>query len=109
MFVVVFEVSMKPGVRQDYFDLAAELRPELDKIGGFISVEQFQSLVNGGKYVSNSFWRDAGAIADWRVPATHRLAQDRGKNEIFADFRISVCAVQRQYTLADRLQAAGGG
>ncbi len=109
MFVVVFEVSMKPGVQQDYFDLAAELRPELEKIDGFISVERFQSLADEGKYVSISFWRDADAVADWRAHARHRLAQDRGKNEIFADFRISVCAVQRQYTLADRLQAAGSG
>ena len=46
------------------------------------------------------------AIADRRAHATHRLAQDRGKNETFADFRISVAEVGRQYTLADRTGTA---
>ena len=62
MIAVVFEIEMRDGRTQDYFDLAAKLRPELDKIDGFISVERFQSLANEHKYVSLSFWRDSEAI-----------------------------------------------
>lgn len=102
MYVVVFEVTVKPEVGHRYFDIAAELKPELEKIDGFISVERFESLVTPNKYVSLSFWRDEDAVVRWREQAAHRSAQRLGKSEIFADFRISVAQIQRQYTLADR-------
>jgi heme-degrading monooxygenase HmoA len=105
MIVVVFEVTVKPAVGQRYFDLAAELRPELEKIDGFLSIERFESLANPGKYVSLSFWRDEDAVAAWRAHGGHQTAQMLGKKEIFADFRISVAQVVRQYTLADRTAA----
>jgi heme-degrading monooxygenase HmoA len=106
MMVVVFQVTMREGRAQDYFDLAAELRPELERIDGFLSVERFQSLAEPGKYVSLSFWRDQAAIEAWRAQRRHRAAQQRGKREIFRDFRISVAEVVRDYTLQDRLDQA---
>lgn len=105
MIVVVFEVTAKPGVGQRYFDLAAELRPALETIDGFLSIERFESLATPGKYLSLSFWRDDDAVRRWRTHAGHAVAQDLGKREIFADFRISVGEVVRQYTLADRVGA----
>jgi heme-degrading monooxygenase HmoA len=103
MIVVVFQVEMREGRKDRYFDLAAELRPELERIDGFISVERFESLSTPGKYVSLSFWRDGAAIERWRAHARHRIAQDLGKREIFQDFRISVAEVVRDYRLADRV------
>ena len=103
MIVVVFEVTVKEGVGQRYFDLAGQLRPELEKIDGFVSIERFESLVNPGKYVSLSFWRDEDAVKAWREHEDHALAQDEGKRSVFADFRISVAEVKRQYTMADRV------
>ena len=103
MMVVVFQVTMREGRTQDYFDLAAELRPELERIDGFISVERFESLAEPGIYVSLSFWRDEAAVRDWREHLRHRRAQELGKREIFEDFRISVAEVVRDYTRAERL------
>ncbi len=103
MIAVIFEVTMKDGKADDYFDLAARLKPELEKIDGFLSVERFHSTANPGKYVSLSFWRDERAVAAWREHAEHRLVQARGKADIFADFRIRVAEVVRDYTLADRV------
>ncbi len=105
MIAVIFEVTMNDGKAGDYFDLAATLRPQLERVDGFISVERFQSTTNADKYVSLSFWRDDEAIAEWRSHTRHRLAQARGKDEIFADFRIRVATVTRDYTLADRVGA----
>ncbi len=105
MIAVIFEVTMNDGKADDYFDLAAALRPELEQIDGFISVERFQSTTTADKYVSLSFWRDEEAIAEWLGHTDHRLAQARGKDEIFADFRIRVATVMRDYTLADRATA----
>ncbi len=103
MMVVVFQVTMREGQGGRYFDLATELRPILEKVDGFISVERFESVSTPGKYGSLSFWRDEAAIRAWRERSEHRLAQALGRCEIFQDFRISVAEVVRDYTLADRL------
>ena len=102
MIAVIFEVVPAEGRAQDYFDLAAALKPELEKIDGFLSVERFESLTTPGKYVSLSFWRDEAAALAWKQHAEHRAAQETGKARIFADFRIRVAEVVRDYTLADR-------
>lgn len=101
MLAVIFEVEMNPGCDQDYFDLAASLRPQLEAVDGFLSVERFQSTSNARKYVSLSFWRDEQAVKTWREHAEHRVAQQQGKKVIFANFRIRVAEVVRDYTLAD--------
>lgn len=105
MFAVIFEVQPKPGRAQDYLDIAAALRPELETIDGFISVERFQSLSTEGKILSLSFWRDEAAVRRWREHERHRRAQQRGRSDIFADYRISVVEVVRQYGLFDRAAA----
>ena len=105
MYAVIFEVQPKPGRTQDYLDIAAALKPELEKIDGFISVERFQSLSTEGKILSLSFWRDETAVRGWREHERHRRAQQRGRSDIFADYRISVVDVVRQYGLFDRAAA----
>ncbi len=107
MIAVIFQVTPKDGRAGDYFELAGELRPEVEAIDGFISVERFESVSAPGKFVSLSFWRDAAAVETWRVHVGHKLAQARGKDEIFADFRISIAEVLRDYTMADRVPGKG--
>ena len=52
---VIFEVIPIEGKKQDYLDIAATLKPELEKIDGFISIERFQSLTHPEKILSLSF------------------------------------------------------
>lgn len=94
---------MNEGRAPEYFDLAASLRRELEAIDGFISVERFESLKTKGKYLSLSTWRDETAVKAWREQAEHRIAQERGKGGIFADFRIRVAHVLRDYAMPDRM------
>lgn len=105
MIAVIFEVRPKPGRAGDYFDLAANLKAELETIEGFISVERFHSLTDEGKYLSLSLWRDEAAVTEWRRRADHRAAQARGRGEIFADYRILVTSVLRDYGLSRREEA----
>ena len=105
MYAVIFEVLPKPGRKQGYLDIAAALKPELEKIDGFISVERFQSLSNDAKILSLSFWRDAEAVQHWREHDRHQRAQAKGRIDVFADYRISVVEVARQYGMFDRAQA----
>ena len=105
MFAVIFEVEPEKGSAQEYFDLAAELRPELEKIDGFISVERFTSMNNEGKYLSVSFWRDKNALNQWREHLGYREAQKKGISAIFRNYRIRVAEVIRDYGKDDRREA----
>ncbi len=105
MIAVIFEVEPAPGRKQDYLDIAAELRPLLDKVEGFISVERFQSLVNPGKILSLSFFKNEAAVVEWRNLEAHRAAQTKGRGGIFTSYRIRIAGVMRDYTMVDRDEA----
>jgi heme-degrading monooxygenase HmoA len=105
MIAVIFEVWPQPDHRNDYFDLATELRPHLQEIDGFISVERFESLTEKGKILSLSFWRDEEAVAQWRNLEQHRAAQAKGRGGIFANYRLRVAHVLRDYGMESRAEA----
>ena len=105
MIAVIFEVIPAAGRRQDYLDLAAALTPELQKLDGFISIERFASLTNEGKMLSISFWRDEEAVERWRNLEGHRAAQAKGRAGVFADYRLRVASVIRDYGMFEREQA----
>ena len=105
MIAVIFEVQPKPGHAQRYFEIAAELKPMLEAIDGFVSVERFESLTQPGRYLSLSYWRDEDAVRAWRNHALHREGQREGRNVVFDDYRIRVAAVLRDYGLHERAQA----
>ena len=105
MIAVIFEVTPAPGRTQEYLDIAASLRPELEKLDGFISIERFGSLVTEGKILSLSFWRDEDAVKRWRNVEQHRLAQARGRAGVFADYRLRVAEVARDYGMHERAEA----
>jgi heme-degrading monooxygenase HmoA len=103
MIAVIFEVW--PERRDDYLDIAIELRPLLKQIDGFISVERFESITEKGKMLSLSFFRDEAAVQAWRNIAEHRVAQAKGRGGIFKDYRLRIAGVIRDYGMNDRAQA----
>lgn len=105
MIAVIFEVWPRDQRRQQYLDLAADLRPLLDGIDGFISIERFESLAEPGKLLSLSFWRDEQAVAEWRRIEAHRAAQAVGRADVFENYRLRIAGVIRDYGLRDREQA----
>ncbi len=105
MIAVIFEVWPAPGRETTYLDIAASLRDELAGIDGFISVERFQSLTDPTKLLSLSFFRDEASVAEWRNREHHRAAQSAGRGGIFADYRLRIAEVSRDYGMADREQA----
>jgi heme-degrading monooxygenase HmoA len=105
MIAVIFEVWPKPEHKKQYLDLAAELKPILETIDGFISVERFESLTEKGKILSLSFFRDEAAVAAWRNVAQHRKSQGKGRATIFENYRLRIAGVIRDYGMNDRAQA----
>jgi len=105
MIAVIFEVWPNDGKSDDYFSIAAQLRGDLEKIEGFISIERFESLTTPGKYLSLSFWSNMEAVQTWRNQENHRTAQFKGRNGIFADYRLRVASVVRDYGFNERDEA----
>ena len=105
MIAVIFEVAPAEGRKSNYLDIAAEMRPTLDQVEGFVSVERFQSLTDPRKILSLSFFEDEAAIARWRNLSAHRGAQKKGRGGIFDDYRLRIASVIRDYGMFDREQA----
>ncbi|MDF3414531.1 antibiotic biosynthesis monooxygenase [Sulfitobacter sp. M57] len=105
MIAVIFEVMPDPDHKTDYLDIAAEMRPLVDEVEGFISVERFQSLTNPDKLLSLSFFEDEAAVARWRSLTAHRKAQAKGRKGIFTDYHLRIAHVIRDYGMFDRDEA----
>jgi len=105
MIAVIFEVTPAEGRRDEYLQIAASLRDELERIDGFVSVERFQSLTDPDKMLSISFFRDEEAVKRWRDTRAHRAAQTAGRGGVFAGYRLRVAKVLRDYGLDDRAEA----
>jgi heme-degrading monooxygenase HmoA len=105
MIAVIFEVWPKREHRQDYLDLAGQLRPVLESVDGFLSIERFESLTEPGKILSLSFFRDEEAVKRWRNLVVHRAAQAKGRNEFFSNYRLRIASVLRDYGMNERAEA----
>ena len=102
---MIFEVWPAEGRKPEYLDIAAGLRPLLDGIDGFISIERFESLSEPGKMLSLSFWTDEDALETWRRMDQHRSAQELGRDSIFSDYRLRIAGVVRDYGMTERDEA----
>jgi len=105
MIAVIFEAFPAEGKWQEYLDIAAQLRPELNKIEGFISIERFQSMSNPEKVLSLSFWENEKSVKQWRNIESHRQAQQAGRQSVFNDYRLRVADVVRDYGMMNRTQS----
>ncbi|UZJ64327.1 antibiotic biosynthesis monooxygenase [Sphingobacterium sp. KU25419] len=105
MIAVIFEVVPKQGKKEEYLNIAKALRPELDHISGFISIERFQSLVDPKKILSLSYWENEESVREWRNLTNHRNAQQAGRSSVFDDYRLRVSAVIRDYGMTSREEA----
>ncbi|UIJ45444.1 antibiotic biosynthesis monooxygenase [Sphingomonas cannabina] len=103
MIAVIFE--LEPADAERYFELAGDLRPELEAIDGFISIERFRSVGDSNRYLSLSFFRDEAAVRAWRNRPGHRAAQAEGRTGVLADYRLRVAEVIRDYGMTRRKEA----
>ena len=100
MYAVIFEVEIQEGKKDQYLSIAAHLKEQLVSMPGFLSIERFESLVNEGKLLSLSFWKDEESLLNWKKNIDHMAAQTKGRDSVFKDYRIRIAKVQRDYTMA---------
>jgi heme-degrading monooxygenase HmoA len=93
MIGLFFEVQTRPGRMDQYLNLAASLKPELEAMGGCLFIDRFKSLTRENLLVSYQIWQDEGALTAWRVHAHHHEVQTVGRERVFSDYRIRIAQV----------------
>jgi heme-degrading monooxygenase HmoA len=90
MFAVIFEVHPKSDRWDAYLGLAKMLKPEVERIDGFVDNIRYRSLRRPGWLLSVSTWRDEKALVRWRTQGTHHIVQEKGRSDIFADYHLRI-------------------
>src|SRR5450432_2078029 len=98
MLALLFEVTPKRDGYQRYLDIAAALRPALDKHDGFLFIDRYRSLSKPETILSHSLWRDEASLAAWRTFESHHHAQVAGRDHVFADYRLRIAQVVLERT-----------
>ncbi len=93
MLTLLFEVTPKPGRTDEYLEIAAALRPDLDASGGCLALDRYRNLARDGSLLSYQIWRDEASLVRWRVHGEHHKAQLRGRTSVFADYRLRVAQI----------------
>jgi heme-degrading monooxygenase HmoA len=90
MFSVIFEVHPKTEQWDAYLENAKMLRPELEKVDGFVDNIRYKSLTRDGWILSLSGWRDEKSVVRWRTAMRHHMVQEKGRSEILLDYHLRV-------------------
>ncbi|MBV8739980.1 MAG: antibiotic biosynthesis monooxygenase [Alphaproteobacteria bacterium] len=90
MFCVLFEVHPRPDQWEAYLSHASMLRPELERVEGFIDNIRYRSLTREGWILSLSSWRDEKAVIRWRTKMCHHEVQHKARSGIFLDYHLRV-------------------
>lgn len=105
MIVVIFESWPKQGRGNTYLEMGQSMMSLVEGFDGFISIERFESVVQPGKFVALSYWRDEAAVTAWRNVVEHRKIQSGSRQAVFDDYRLRVASVIRDYSMLDRTDA----
>src|ERR1700735_1699873 len=90
MFSVLFEVLPHNENWDDYLNNAKMLRPELERVDGFVDNIRYKSLTRDGWILSLSSWRDEKSLVRWRAQSRHHEVQQKGRDAILADYHLRV-------------------
>src|SRR5258708_13343370 len=99
MIAVIFESWPAPGKKQSYLDMGAALSTHLESLDGFISIERFQSVVDPGKLLALSIWRDEAAVDNWRKTQIHRTVQTNLRPDVFTAYLLRVATALPDYRM----------
>jgi len=90
MIGLFFEVTPREGHAPRYFELAAALRPELDRSGGVLFIDRYTSIDRPGLILSHQWWADEASLIRWRAHSQHRAIQRAGREQHFEDYRLRI-------------------
>jgi len=90
MFFCMLEVNPKSEQFNNYLGMVKMLRPELEKIDGFVDNTRYASLTRPGWLLSVSSWRDEKSLVRWRATMNHHKAMQASRDRVFADYHMRI-------------------
>jgi heme-degrading monooxygenase HmoA len=89
--------SVEGGGDQGYGVMAGRMEELAAQQPGYLGIEWARAAEEGGTNITVSYWADDDAARAWKKVAEHTVAQERGKTTWYADYRVRVCTVERDY------------
>lgn len=93
-YAVIF-TSLRTEGDNGYGSMADRMVELAAEQPGFLGVESARGA--DGLGITVSYWESTKAIADWKANAEHRIAQETGKSQWYADYQLRVAKVERAY------------
>lgn len=90
MIGLFFEVIPREGHASRYFELAASLKPELERSGGVLFIDRYTSNSRPDVVLSHQWWSDEDSLVRWRENTQHRAIQRAGRGQHFKDYRLRI-------------------
>jgi heme-degrading monooxygenase HmoA len=96
-YVAVIFTSVPSGDDRGYAVMAARMAELAAAQPGYLGVESARAEVG----ITVSYWVDEASARDWKAVAEHLVAQQRGREAWYADYRVRVATVSREYGPGD--------
>jgi heme-degrading monooxygenase HmoA len=94
MIVTVFRSRLRPEAADEYMEWSARMNALAQTMPGYISHKGFTAP--DGERVTIVEFEDEESLRGWSHQSEHMEAKQKGRTSFYSEYRIQVCAVQRQ-------------
>lgn len=91
-YAVIFSSTMSDD--HDGYSGMADLMIKLaEQQDGFLGVESARDEIG----ITVSYWKDLESIKNWKMQSDHQIAQQKGKSDWYAHYKVRISKVERDY------------
>jgi heme-degrading monooxygenase HmoA len=94
MIVTVFRSRVRPEAQQEYLQWVARIAALAKTMPGYISHKGFTA--EDGERVTIVEFESEEAQRAWRLQPEHAVAQKKGRQEFYSEYRLQICTVLRE-------------
>jgi heme-degrading monooxygenase HmoA len=99
-YAVIF-TSLRTEGDNGYSAMAEAMEQLAATQSGFLGIESARE----GLGITVSYWDSLASIAAWKQNSAHLVAQRRGHDLWYAEFKVRICRVERDYNMTTSPQA----
>ena len=92
-YAVIFTSEMRDDGGEGYSETAERMIDLASKQSGFLGFESARSDLG----IAVSYWRDLESIRRWKAQREHVLAQQKGRRDWYARYKVRVAKVERDF------------
>lgn len=93
-YAVIFTSERTDGDR-GYSKMSEKMVELASQQPGFLGVESARDSRLG---ITVSYWDSLDAIRKWKENSTHQVAQSKGKEVWYKNYKVKICKVERAYS-----------